>query len=497
MSVSNAMRPRRLDPGSSAPTLLILGAILIMGIAATLLSLQFQQWTIMVFIIAIVLLLRRYEIAAGMLIVAEVLLDWSELLGAPLYWPLISLVCAVILLTVLFLTQSKDRPWVETPYLGLWAVILVLGLYPAVRGLDHAQSIQYYLNIFLGSAMMYIIGVQVSTDRKRWQRLLGVLSAFGALIGLHSIIITWTGVFLFEPEALQRYLITVANYTLANSTIHRAGSFLTNPDSNGAFLAMLLVLTIGLAWSAQSWAARLLYIAELALIAGGLICTFSIGSLLGLAPSLFVFILFVTKTMKQRLLTVGGVLLAAAGALIAKPSLLRTFLQHGSATGEIALRLGAWETGIRVILTHPLTGVGLGYSSYITRAEPYRVALQYRPLSHPHDAFLELGAMAGIPLMLAFITLLFLAFRQGIRFWRSADSSMRIVVAGVLCSLLTLTFNSFTANAWTLPPLAMMGWLLIGAMTSPALVAKEAPAAAHTARPLLRGWLLSMRNLAR
>jgi len=53
------------------------------------------------------------------------------------------------------------------------------------------------------------------------------------------------------------------------------------------------------------------------------------------------------------------VLLAAAGALIAKPSLLRTFLQHGSATGEIALRLGAWETGIRVILTHPLTGVGL------------------------------------------------------------------------------------------------------------------------------------------
>lgn len=473
MSVLNAMRPQRLDSGSSLPTLLILGAILCMGIAATLFNIQMQQWIIVAFIIAIVFLLRRYEITAGLLIVAEVLLDWSELVGAPLYWPFIALVCAGILLTVLFLTQSKERPWIETPRVWLWVAILVLGLYPAVRGLEHSQSIQYYLNIFLGSTLMYLIGVQVSTDRKRLRRLLSVLSGFGAFIGLHSIIITSTGVFLFEPDALQRYLITVANFTLANSTIHRAASFLTNPDTNGAFLAMLLLLALGLAWSAQSWSARLLYIGELALIAGGLICTFSIGSLLGLAPSLFVFIMLVTKSMKQRLLTVGGVLLVAAGALVAKPSLLNVFLQHGSSTGEVALRLGAWETGMRVILSHPLTGIGLGYASYITRAEPYRAAMQYRPLYHPHDSYLELGAMAGIPLMLAFIALLVLGFRQGIRLWRSADPYMRIVVAGVFCGLLTLSFNSFTANAWTIPPLALTGWLLMGAMISPALAASE------------------------
>lgn len=473
MSVSNAMRPRRLDPGSSAPTVLILGAVLLMGIAATLFSLQLQQWIILGFIIAIVFLLRRHEITAGMLIVSEVLLDWSELVGAPLYWPLITLVCAGILLAALFLTQSKERPWVKTPYVWLWGLILTLGVYPAVRGLEHAQSIQYYLNIFLGASMMYIIGVQVSRDRKSLRALLSVLSAFGAFIGLHSTIITGTGVFLFEPDALARYLTTVANFTLANTTIHRAASFLTNPDTNGAFLAMLLVLTLGLAWSAKSWGTRILYIGELALIASGLICTFSIGSLLGLAPSALLFIMLVTKSMKQRLITVGSLLLIAAGAVIAKPSLLNTFLVHGQATGEIGLRIGAWETGILVILSHPLTGIGLGYSTYITRAEPYRTLLQYRPLYHPHDAYLELGAMAGIPLMLAFIALLVLGFRQGIRLWRSSDPYMRIVVAGILCSLLTLSFNSFTANAWTIPPLAMLGWLLMGAMTSPALAASE------------------------
>ncbi|HEX8729967.1 MAG TPA: O-antigen ligase family protein [Ktedonobacterales bacterium] len=487
MSVPELMRTWRPHRDPSTLTLIILGLALVAGILATMADTQTQQWIIVALIIAIIFLFRRNEVMAGFIIVVEVLLDWSELVGAPLYWPLISLVCAGILLVVLFLTQSEDNPWVRMPYVWIPALILALGLYPTYHALDRGAAIQYYLEVLCAPMIMYVIGTQVTRSRENLRALLNVLTGFGAFIGLHSIIITAFGIFLFEPDALQRYLITVADYTLANSTIHRAASFLTNPDSNGAFLAMLLTLTLGLVWSANTWPTRILYGAEAALTAGGLICTFSNGSLLAFAPSVFLFILLTAGTFRRRLIAIGGVLVVGCAVLLVKPSLVFVLLSHATANSEQSLRLGAWETGIRVILSHPLAGVGLGYATYIVRAEPYRVALQYRPLSHPHDAFLELGAMAGIPLLLAFITSLALGFRQGIRLWRATDTTMRVMVAGILCSLLTLTFNSFTANAWTLPPLAMMGWLLIGAMSSPALAAREVRQSEEAAHPAASG----------
>lgn len=487
MSVPELMRTRRPHRDSSALTLVILGAAAVMGIAATMVNTQMQQWIIVALILAVIFLFRRNEVTASLIVVAEVLLDWSELLGAPLYWPLISLVCASILLVALFLTRSEDHPWIAMPYFWIPALILALGLYPTYHALERGAAIQYYLEVLCAPMIMYVVGAQVTLDRQKLRTLLSVLSGFGAFIGLHSILMTGFGIFLFEPDALKSYLMTVNYFALANSTIHRASSFLTNPDSNGAFLAMMLALTLGLAWSAKTWPTRILYVAELALTAVGLVCTFSNGSLLAIAPSLVVFILIAADTMKRRLIAIGGALVAVAGVLAVKPSLVLILLDHASTQGSTSLRLGAWETGIKVMLSHPLTGVGLGYATYIARAEPYRVPLQYRPLAHPHDAFLELGAMAGIPMMLSFIALLALSARQGIRLLRSVDPQMRIMVAGVLCCVLSLTLNSFTANAWTLPPLAMLGWLLMGAISSPALAVSEATqAAARAPSPALQ-----------
>jgi O-antigen ligase len=481
MSVSESVAPRRAQLVSAKPLALIVASLVAISVVV-MFSVTLQQWTILGFLIAAVFLLRRNEVTASLIIVAQIVLDWGQLLGIPLYWPLISLVCAGLLLIVLFFSQSREHPWVRTPFFWLWVAILALGLYPAKLGLIHSQSIQYYIDIFLASMLMFIIGAQVSTDRHRLRTIASILAAFGAVIGLHSIIYTATGVFLFEPSALASYLYNSSNFVLSGTTIQRAGSFLQNPDWNGAFLAMLLLLPVGLAWSAQSMRVRILYVVEAGLIAGGLISTFSIGSILALAVSAFFFIILITKTNKQRLIAVGSVVLAGGATLLVKPSLLRVFVQHGQ-TGSVSSRLGAWETAIRVILVHPLTGVGLGYQSYLTRAEPYRSVLQYRPLAHPHESFLELAAMAGIPLLLVFIALLGLAFWQAIRLWRSVDDRQRVVVAAILCSVLTLTLNSLTVNAWTTSPLAMTGWLLFGALISPALAASEQRLATQVKRP--------------
>nr|MBA2677315.1 O-antigen ligase family protein [Ktedonobacteraceae bacterium] len=148
-------------------------------------------------------------------------------------------------------------------------------------------------------------------------------------------------------------------------------------------------------------------------------------------------------------------------------------LQHATNPIEIPLRLGAWQTAIQVIQAFPLTGVGLGYQAYILRAEPYRVPTQFVPLAHPHNSYLELGAMGGLLLLCVFMALLFFALRQTWRHWLLLDTRGRSLLAGGIGAIIALSINSLSVNVWTLPPLAAMGWLILGVISSPLLTARR------------------------
>ena len=368
--------------GGALPTLALLAALLVATVAAAALSPIWQQWVIAIFIIAIIFLFRNNAATAGLILAIEVIISWGNLLDNPLpavpFFRLIGPACVVTLLAVIFLTQSRERPWLSTPYLWLWAIFIALGVFPAVMSLKHSQSLLYYVEMFLDPALVYMLGVQVFREGRHLRTALQAISGFGAFIGLHSIIITAFGVFLFEPSSMVSYLYRTRNFTIANSSIERAGSFMVNPDWNGTLLAMLVFLPICLAWTTRSTWARALYIGEAVLILGGMISSFSLGSLFAVIPCALIFVMIVSTSLKQRLIILGALVFGVAGALALKPSLLNITVAHATAQGEVSLRTGAWETALHVILAHPLTGIGLGYASYEARAEPYRVAAQYK-----------------------------------------------------------------------------------------------------------------------
>jgi O-antigen ligase len=134
------------------------------------------------------------------------------------------------------------------------------------------------------------------------------------------------------------------------------------------------------------------------------------------------------------------------------------------------LRSGAWATAIRVIEAFPLTGIGLGLQNYALKAEPYRVPAQYVPLVHPHNSYLELAAMAGLPVLLIFLALLLTACWFALRNWAIADIRVRPLLAAGIAAAVALSANSVSINGWTLPPLAALGWLVLGACSSPLLM---------------------------
>ncbi len=68
-----------------------------------------------------------------------------------------------------------------------------------------------------------------------------------------------------------------------------------------------------------------------------------------------------------------------------------------------------------------------------------------------------------------------MAVSRVIRNWKRMDISNRTLIAGGLGLVATLSFNSFVNATWTLPPFVAIGWLVLGLMASPRLVAVCAP----------------------
>jgi O-antigen ligase len=88
------------------------------------------------------------------------------------------------------------------------------------------------------------------------------------------------------------------------------------------------------------------------------------------------------------------------------------------------------------------------------------------PLVHPHNSYLEWGAMAGLPVLIVFVAILVFNMRWALHNWAISDARSRCLLAAGLAVIIVLSLNSMSVNAWTLPPLSAIGWLTLGTIAS-------------------------------
>jgi O-antigen ligase len=410
----------------------------------------------------IIVLLRQDEIAITMIIAVHLLVDWY--LGLHL----VALVMALALLFALYFGRSPRHPWVGIRSLWLWILFLLLTIYPAIYGGQYMlyDLVSYYPSDIFGAFLFFWLGCIIAKDTRALRRLLQCLAVLAALLALHTIIESRTGVFLFESSHLDAYLVSVSNYQITGSSAFRAGSFFFDPNWNGTFFATAFFLPFGLFVESRSLLARTLYLGEMLLILVALLFTYSNGAWVAIGGGLFVFLIFIGRT-RHRILLLAFISILALVVLSIFSSEIALQLQRASGPNELSLREGAWETAIRVIEAFPLFGVGLGYQAYLIRSEPYRVPAQIVPLSHPHDSYLEWAAMGGIPVLLVFLLLLAAAFWYAIQNWRLSNMQLRPLIGGGIAALAALSVGSISINGWTLPPLAAFAWFLVGMIGSP------------------------------
>lgn len=444
-------------------------------------------------IMVVLILLRQDELVATLIAAVSLFYDWYLRQGF-----IATQIMTLILLVFFFLARSSSHPWTKPQALWLWLLFIIFALLPALRGISFTDGMYYYSNVIFSSFIIYWLGIIIGRNIKSVRLLFNFLALFGTLVAIHAIIQVTTGVFLFKTTLYDPYLEYVAsNYQLVNS-VYRAGTFLVNPDSAGGYFATMIFIPLGLFTQSKYLLEKILYFVEMFLILLALLFTFSTGGWIPAVLALAIFTIFIGRAFYQILLPTLFLIIAVILS-VWFPLQVSLQIQHAFTPAEIGLRVAAWLTGVQVILTFPLLGIGLGRYDYIIRAYPYRVdpyhvlAIYNIPLYHPQNSFLELAALAGIPIALTFLILLLYALWQALRNWKLAGSGTRSLIAAGIAAVVALSINSLSNPGWTLPPLLVIGWLVLGSISSPLLKKSLSREEAQVASSFTENYLVSER----
>src|SRR5690242_20265249 len=114
------------------------------------------------FALITVIICRWDEVMALIIIVGCILIDWYRLVDFSLLrFPILAPALASLLIGVMLLSRSQERPWIPVPYLWLWGMLLVLVIPAIARAIPayYSEAITFYgLQVFLTPLLLYTVG---------------------------------------------------------------------------------------------------------------------------------------------------------------------------------------------------------------------------------------------------------------------------------------------------------------------------------------------------
>ncbi len=171
-------------------------------------------------------------------------------------------------------------------------------------------------------------------------------------------------------------------------------------DNNG--IAITMCATVGLAFflglGAEKWWQRLLAFLSAGLMVHVVLFSMSRGGMLALVVTAIVVFFLVPKRPKFLFWLVLGI---AAGLSLAGPSVMRefstVFLEKEERDASATKRLDHWSACVQSMLRYPLLGVGL--TNWGMEGPRYGLP----PGMEAHNTWLQMGAEAGVPALIALI----------------------------------------------------------------------------------------------
>jgi O-antigen ligase len=371
----------------------------------------------------------------------------------------------------------------------------------------HWSPILALASIYTGILVVSAWGAPNFTEAVRevikWIELLVLLLVASALLGRKHA--PWVAAALVAGATVQAILglyqfvfaVGPDYFVLLGRFMRAYGSF-GQPNPFGGYLGLVLPVALSLAlwtwqeiwrtpkarWQAFAWAG--FYSAATALIAGGLLASWSRGAWLGAAAGVLVVLVLRSRT---------AALLSGMAALILLAALLLGAFSPNVVPAPIAARLADVPAyfGISDVLSQPVTDenfsvverlahwvaaqrmwaqapwLGVGPGNYATVYPQVRLPQWEEPLGHAHNIYLNVAAETGLVGLAAYTALMVMAFVWIGRQLRNARGAAEpygrwraALLVGILGVLVHLSVHNVVDNLFVQGMVLQVGfWLAL------------------------------------
>lgn len=231
-----------------------------------------------------------------------------------------------------------------------------------------------------------------------------------------------------------------------------------HPNSLGAFLVILLpILFYMLKYEVEFW--RRFALLSFIMCIPTVIFTFSRSAFFILLPFFFWFLFKRKEVVKP--LGIFAIILTSLLLLIL-PQYLERFrdLPTDAGTGRIYL----WQSGLKVILANPLFGIGFAkfgdyYSIYAVPNTPFFQSGKF------HNMYIDIGALFGIPMLVAFLAIIFYTLKEAFQFKRTLERKnyfkQAFLIESLIVSIMLFLIGGFIFHYWLAPIFYVLLGLII------------------------------------
>jgi putative inorganic carbon (hco3(-)) transporter len=319
--------------------------------------------------------------------------------------PLVKLV-AIGTLLAYFIAKltAGERLTRWTLELCMVLVIAALGILFTPIAAAPQDSLNLLTDVFLKVVIIFLLMINLIDTGDRLRAIIKLSVLCGTGLAVFAIFNYFTGNFMVEGKRTTNRVAGIV-----------AGMF-GNPNDLALSLDLLLPLCVALALSSRGWKRTFFFICT-ALLAVGVVVTFSRGGFLGLVALSLVLLWKLSR--RNRGLTILAFLVATGFFLVAMPSgyssrLTTIFSYEEDPTGSAQARRELLDRAFQVASNHLVVGVGMGnFHIYSIREQ---VA---------HNSYLEISAELGIAGLIAYLILIFAPLRGLRRIERETRTAPR------------------------------------------------------------------------
>lgn len=242
-----------------------------------------------------------------------------------------------------------------------------------------------------------------------------------------------------------------------SSITTRVYSTLQNPNVLSEYLLLVIPLGAAVCMSRKRWGARVFWLVCCGLMLLCLVLTFARGGWLGLIIAAGLFVLL----LEPRLLVLAPVALVLLYFLMPDTVISRLASVGNLQDSSTSYRVSIWMGTLAMLKDYWLCGIGPGTAAFnlVYPAYSYNAA----SAQHSHNLYLQLMVDGGICVLVLFLAVLFVLFRQSCTcLSKYKKSGCRLYLIAILSGLTGFLAQSMTDYSFYNYRVTLFFWALVG-----------------------------------